>query len=178
MATRSFDLRTQPHEAVIGDTTLLFRPEVLGAEFLDSYERLKEVQQAAKGSGDDGDAIDAGLARQVTAAIRQFLAELMVPEAVLRFNRWDVMDGSGAPVESFTTAEEAQKRAAAVKGSEVIDRSLQLPDRLLAELIEWTAELYGSSGGDQARPTGSSSASPRPSRRAGTPGRGTSRSRG
>ncbi|MFF8513621.1 hypothetical protein ACF064_36930 [Streptomyces sp. NPDC015492] len=44
MATKKFALNKDPHAAEIGDdVTLLFKPEVMGDEFLDSYTQLQET---------------------------------------------------------------------------------------------------------------------------------------
>lgn len=51
---------------------------------------------------------------------------------------------------------------------------MRLPSRVLMELFEWSLEVYGGGG----RPPTSSSGSSTPSRKAGTTGTGTSRSKG
>lgn len=135
MARKSFALRTEPHVAEIGDVELLFRPEVMGDEFLDGYVRLREAQKRVDSEGSDLEAL-----REVSRVMREFLAGLMLPESAATF------------------------------------AGMRLPDRVLVELLEWTAELYGGgSGGD--RPTGSSGGSAPRSPSPGTRGTVSSRSR-
>lgn len=136
MARKQFQLRTEPHAAVVGDVELLFHPEVMGDEWLDAYEEL----QAAQKNVDTKDPDPASL-RAATQAMRDFLARRMLPESA----------------ETFA--------------------GMRLPDRILVELVEWVAELYGGgSGGD--RPTGSSGGSVPASPRPGSRGTASSRSRG
>lgn len=115
MTTRTFALRTEPHEARVGDHVLLFVPEVNGAAFLQSYAKLRDAQSASKGKGKDAEVTAESLAA-ADAAIREFLASVMLEESR----------------EAFA--------------------SLELPTRILVEMLEWVAELYG--GGAKARPTG------------------------
>lgn len=124
---KSFALNTIPHEAEIGDAVLQFVPEVPGDEFLDGYTRLRDAQKTAA----DGEDTDPEHVRKVTAALREFLTEFMLPDSRQQF------------------------------------ATMQLPTRVLMELTEWVAELYG--GGASERPTGRSSGSPQPRRTPGTP---------
>ncbi|MFF2612380.1 hypothetical protein [Kitasatospora sp. NPDC058046] len=170
MATKKFALNTTPHVAEVGAHTLLFQPEALGDEFLESYSRL---QGTYKGLNLDltNPALDLGQVRDATVALRQFLASLMLPESAEEFARWDVVVG-GKTASSHGDPAEAREAADGRKGARVVDRGLRLPDRVLIELMEWVVELYGG----QRPPTsssGSATASPRP----GSPGRGTSRSK-
>lgn len=172
MAKKQFALNTEPHEAVVGEHTLLFKPEVLGDEFLDDYERFQEtVRRLRADAAGDADEIDAAAARQSTAATRVFLAGLMLPESASEFVRWDVVAG-GKTISSHQDPDEAQEAAAKKKGATVKDAGLRFPDRILVELMEWVAELYG--GG---RPPTSSAGSAPASRPPGKRGRGTSPSR-
>ncbi|MGW4731844.1 hypothetical protein ACWEQC_22220 [Streptomyces shenzhenensis] len=172
MAKKQFSLNTQPHEAEIGDTTLLFQPEMMGDEFMDRYERLQEVNRNLNIDQSDAANIDLAEVRKAAVAVRLFLAGLMLPESAAEFVRWDVIVG-GKVVSSHSTPDEAHEAAAKRKGATVKDSGIQLPGRVTGELTEWVMELYG---GD-SRPTGSSSgsapASPPPGRR----GRGVSPSR-
>jgi len=79
VATRKFALNTTPHVAEIGDTKLLFQPEVMGDDFLDAYEKLRAVQKEAK--ADDPANADPAELRKVTKALRDFLSDLMLPES-------------------------------------------------------------------------------------------------
>jgi hypothetical protein len=72
---RSFTLNTQPHEAEIAGTVLYFVPEAEGDAFVDAYARLQEAQ---KGAGDEGGPEQL---KKVTAALREFLTDLMLPES-------------------------------------------------------------------------------------------------
>lgn len=118
MASRNFALNTEPHEAVIGSETLLFQPEVIGAEFAQAYAGLKEAQKRMSAAGEEAGADDL---LSVNEAMRGFLARLMLPESV------KVFDG------------------------------MQLPDRVLVQLLEWVAELYGGgSGNDRGGPSSKS----------------------
>jgi hypothetical protein len=118
MATKNFAINTEPHTAVIGDTTLRFQAEVSGAAFAQAYAGLREAQKQVKEAGDE---IDPDLLLAVNAEMRAFLAGFMLPES-----------------------------------AKVFDEML-LPDRVLVQLLEWVAELYGGGSGNAAG--GSSSAS-------------------
>lgn len=172
MATKKFALNTQPHEAEIGDVTLLFRPEVMGDEFLDAYGRLQETNRHLNVDIADMANVDLTKVRRVSVSLRVFLASLMLPESAEIFARWDVVAG-GEVLSSHTDPDEAEAAAAARSDAEVVDESMRLPDRVLIELMEWVVELYG---GGQRPPTlsnGSAPASPNPGR----PGRAVSPSR-
>lgn len=128
---KTFKLNTVPHEAEIGDTILLFAPEVLGDEFIEGYARLREVQQRA--SGDES----VESVREVTQGLKEFLAGFMLPESRDTF------------------------------------AAMKLPTRVLVELAEWVAELYGGGAGgagkgNEGRPTGRSGGSPQQRRTPGT----------
>jgi hypothetical protein len=47
VAKKSFVINTEPHVAEIAGAELLFKPEVMGDEFLDAYQGLQEGQRAA-----------------------------------------------------------------------------------------------------------------------------------
>lgn len=179
MATRQFSIRTEPHIAQVGDTELRFVPEVMGTEFLDEYERLRETQKRAGVGLDEADPDEL---RRVTAALRRFLARFMLPESQEVFSRFAVVEG-GKEVAAYVTREEAEEHAAGlnarpgIKGVTVRDDSMLLPDRILVAMLEWTAELYGSGSGAEGRPTGPSSASASRSPKAGRRGTATSRSK-
>lgn len=174
MATKDFAIRTENHVANFGDLgTLEFVPEILGDEFLQGYTQVMDAQKAL-GDNPDLTSMDPTVLREVYGNMRQFLASLMTPESAERFLRFEVIKG-GKTVAHFRSRAEAEARAGELGGSSSVeDKSWRLPDRVLVELMEWTTELYG--GGD--RPTGPSSGSSRASRRAGTPSKGSSRSKG
>ncbi|MFF4733324.1 hypothetical protein ACFY3M_50635 [Streptomyces mirabilis] len=174
MATKDFAVRTEPHVANLGPLgELRFVPEVFGDEFLDGYTQVQAAQAALSGEQDltkmEPDAL-----RDVYSSMRGFLSRLMTPESAERFLRFEVVK-SGKVVDHYRSRDEAEAKAAELgPTARVEDKSLRVPDRVLIELLEWTTELYG--GGDD-RPTTPSSGSSRASRRAGTPGKGSSPSK-
>ncbi|WP_432001630.1 hypothetical protein [Streptomyces sioyaensis] len=169
---RQFTLNTDPHVAEIGETELLFQPEVMGDEFLDAYEDLQEAQKRLGVDVNNLAGTDPDKLRSVVRSLRLFLARLMLPESAAEFVRWEVIR-DGKVVDSFGTPEEADEHAAQLKGATVKDVGMRLPDRVLVELLEWAVELYG--GG--RRPTGSSTDSAPVSPTPGTRGRAASRSK-
>jgi hypothetical protein len=168
---RSFALNTEPHVAEIGDVELRFEPEVMGDEFMEAYARLRAAQKDRGVDLENLDEADPLALRHTMRAVRQFLAEQMLPESAERFTRLDVVEG-GTVLESFQDLNDAADFAARHEGSQIVD-ALRLPTRVLTELLEWVVELYG--GGE--RPTTSSSGSATPSPRVGTRGTGVSPSK-
>lgn len=179
MATKKFTLNTQPHEAEIGNVTLLFQPEVMGDEFLDAYGRLQETTKRLNIDLSDMQSADLSQVRETTAALRVFLASLMLPESSPQFARWDVVAG-GKVVGSYSDPAEAREAAEGRKGAKVVDESMRLPDRVLVELLEWVVELYGGGNRPPTSSSGSAPASPSPGRpgRAGSPSRASTSMRG
>lgn len=110
MAQKQFHINTEPHEATIGNTVLMFQPEVVGAEFASAYSKLVEVQREAQGVKEE-DAMASGVVLKIEGAMREFLGRFLLPESVEAF------------------------------------KSLRLPNRILVQLIEWVAELYGGGSG-------------------------------
>jgi len=119
---RVFNIRTEPHRAVVGDVTLLLIPECSGSDFLDAYKNLRDVQTRVnrKSSGvkassskhaKDAD-IDVAELADLSRTMREFVASFLLPESV-------------APFET-----------------------MNLPDRILLQLIEFAAELYGGGSGN------------------------------
>lgn len=130
MATKTFEIRTQPHEAVIGPHTLLLEPEVIGSEFAQAYAAIREVQakvkgaQASKGSSTKHakvDGLDADVLTELSEAMRAFVRRFMLPDSQT------VFDG------------------------------MRVPDRILVKLMEYVAELYGGGSGNPAAAGGTSS---------------------
>lgn len=167
MAARTFHINTEPHAASVGDVTLLFQPEVVGAEFASAYAELREVQKSVKGNkasstkhAKDDDTSPETLLK-LNQAMRSFLAGFMLPESAAVFNRFEVTHGK--TVEAFATRELADARAEELGATDTVrDASLRLPDRILVALMEWVAELYGSAGDAEGKtdgPGGQSSAS-------------------
>ncbi|KQW11405.1 hypothetical protein [Streptomyces sp. Root369] len=175
MATKDFAVRTEPHVANLGALgELHFIPEVFGDEFLDGYTQVQAAQAALSGE-QDLTKMDPEALRDVYGSMRGFLARLMTPESAERFLRFEVIK-TGKVFDHFRSREEAEAKAAELgPTARVEDNSMRVPDRVLIELLEWTTELYG--GGNE-RPTTPSSGSSRASRRAGTPGKGSSPSKG
>jgi hypothetical protein len=116
MATRQFNINTQPHEAVIGDTTLLFQPEAVGAVFMNAYAGLREAQERVAAAGDKATAEDL---ESMDKAMRGFVSTFLLPDSQDEFD------------------------------------DMQLPSRILVQLLEYAAELYG--GGSQGNARGGSS---------------------
>jgi hypothetical protein len=174
MARKTFALETEPHVAALGDgTELHFLPEIYGDRFLDAYAELQAAQEELGSEKGDTEGLSGDKLRALYAAIRVFLVKIMTEECADRFNRFEV-SRDGEVVEAFRTKEEADLFAETTTGTvRVVDRSIQLPTRLLVELMEWCIELYG---GGQKRPTGPSKGSSAGSRRTGTSGKASSRS--
>lgn len=130
MATKTFEIRTEPHEAVIGPHTLLLEPEVIGAEFAQAYSEIREVQNKVK-SAQGGkssstkhakaDGLDADVLTELSDAMRAFVRQFMLPDSQ------SVFDG------------------------------MRVPDRILVKLMEYVAELYGGGSGNPAAAGGTSS---------------------
>ncbi|MGW1352841.1 hypothetical protein ACWCQE_26765 [Streptomyces sp. NPDC002409] len=159
MARKSFAFNTEPHVAELGDVELHFVPEVMGDEFLDGYARIIELQQQFKEKPGGGiEEVDADQLRHLITELRAFLAALMVPESRARFNRY-VVTKAGKAVEAYTDRAEAEAKAASLKGATVLDESMQLPQRVLMELLEWCSDIYGG-GRPPTSSTGSAAASP------------------
>ncbi|RWZ77868.1 hypothetical protein EQK42_00635 [Streptomyces albidoflavus] len=170
---RQFTINVEPHVAEIGDTELLFQPEVMGDEFLDAYEDLQETQKRLGVDVNDLAGVEPEKLRLIVASLRVFLARLMLPESADEFLAWDVVK-AGKVVDSYPTEEEAEARAAKLKDAAVRVGGMRLPDRVLVQLLEWAVELYGGGSRPTTSSTGSAAASPPP----GTRGRAVSRSKG
>lgn len=78
MAERTFEIRTEPHQAHVGEHTLYFEPEVEGAAFADAYAALKEAQKAITAAGDN---VGADELKIVSQGMREFLARFMLEES-------------------------------------------------------------------------------------------------
>lgn len=141
MATRTFTINTTPHVFDVGGTQLLLEPEVEGAVFAEAYAQLREVQKdakriekSAKASSTKHKAADAD-------------ADGMDPSTLLKLNKAmrDFLRGFMLP------------------DSVAVFDGMRLPDRVLVQMMEAVAELYGSGSGDgqgkdQAEPEPESSA--------------------
>jgi hypothetical protein len=171
VARKSFTLNNEPHIAELGGTELAFVPEVMGDEFLDGYASLIEQQRGIGAGSGDLSGVSADQLRGIVAELRSFLAKLMMPHSRDLFSRYVVVK-AGKTVGTYTDRAEADEHAAGLKGATVEDESMQLPTRVLMELLEWVAEIYG--GG---RPPTSSNGSAPASPPRGTRGTGNSPSR-
>lgn len=176
MARTKIALNTEPHVVEVGDTELLFQPEVMGDEFLDAYGELREAQQAMGVDVENLSNLDTAAIRTAARAMRIFLAKLMLPESAEFFTRVEVVK-DGKVLKDFHDWAEAEVYAAKGKGGGTRVRwGFQLPDRVIVQIMEFVVGLYG--GGQDQRPPTSSSASAKPSNRAGRRGMGVSPSRG
>lgn len=159
---RQFTINKSPHVAELGDgLELHFLPEVAGDEFLEGYVRLQEAYRGlGDASANDAAGMDFSAVAGTIRDLRSFLFSLLMPESRKMFTRFVVVK-AGVEEGAYLTREEAEGAAEEAEGATVRDDSLQLPLRVLMEILEWVAELYG--GGQ--RPTGSSTASSSPSPR-------------
>lgn len=174
MARKSFAVEQQPHVAEVGGTELHFLPEMYGDKYLDAYAELQTAQAALGAEGGDHSKLSGEKLRELYGAIRSYLTQVMTEESAERFSRFEVCR-EGQVVEVFRSLNQADTYASGLEGAvRVVDRSMQVPDRVLLELMEWTIELYG---GGQDRPTGRSKGSSAGSRRTSTSGRASSRSK-
>lgn len=82
--TQSFELNEEPHVATIGSLELQFKPEVYSDELLDAWAALRAVTLQQDQPGDDAAKI-AQRTKEVNAATKQFLAELMVADSATAF---------------------------------------------------------------------------------------------
>jgi hypothetical protein len=168
---RTFALNTEPHVADIGGTEFLFEAEVMGDEFMDAYAELRQTQESQGLDLSNLAEADPKAVRHTVRALRLFIARQMLAESASLFTRLDVTQ-DGRTLDSFWDLDEAEEFAEQHKGARVVD-AFRLPTRVLVELLEWVVELFG--GG--SRPTTLSSGSATASRRAGTPGSGSSPSK-
>ncbi|MET9818343.1 hypothetical protein [Streptomyces sp. NPDC006355] len=172
---RTFTINRTPHVADLGDgLELHFVPEIAGDEFLEGYVQLQEAYKGlGSASTDDAASVDLGKVGGIVKDLRAFLLGMMMPESKEVFSRFVVVK-AGKEQGVYLSRAAAENAAEGVKGATVRDDSLQLSLRVLMEILEWVATLYG--GGQ--RPTGSSTASSSPSRTGTRRGTATSRSRG
>lgn len=77
MAKKSFHVNTEPHEAEIDGKTLLFQPEVIGAEFATAYKRVAKVAHMDL----DQLASNPEMLTEMEQGIRGFLSTMMLPES-------------------------------------------------------------------------------------------------
>ncbi|MEW2066634.1 hypothetical protein [Streptomyces sp. NPDC007346] len=173
MATKSFAINKEPHVAEIGDDLeLRFQPEVMGDQFMDAYQALRETQRDSGVDLDKLADVQPDALRRVSRSLRKFLSELMLEDSADLLLRVDVQVG-GEVIDSYLDLDEATARAEELGDAQVVHR-LRLPDRVLVQLMEWVIELYSGGQRPPTQSSGSSSASKPP----GTRGTGSSRSMG
>ncbi|EHM25967.1 hypothetical protein SPW_5634 [Streptomyces sp. W007] len=107
MATEGFALNTEPPVAAIGDTELLFQPEVMGDDLMDGYVVLRDAQQAIGVDIDNLENLDSQAIRNIAVALREFLARLMLPESAELITRLQVSQ-AGRMLDTFTDRAEAE----------------------------------------------------------------------
>ena len=122
-----FEIRTEPHVAVVGPHRFEFEPEAVGGEFLAAYTKLQDLQIRLTGKkgtsskpGKAAEEINAETLAELESSMREFLIGFMLPESAAAFV------------------------------------SVRLPQRVLLQLIEWVAELYGGGSGNPDAGTGPS----------------------
>lgn len=153
VASKSFHINTEPHTAIIGDVTLSFEAEVIGAEFASAYAGLKVAQKQITDAGDN---VGEAELLAVNKGMREFVSRFLLPESKRVFDRFEI--NYKDQVEAFTDSVAAAARAEELGVTDtLVDKSLKLPDRVLVQLLEFVAGLYG--GGSGNAPGGSSSES-------------------
>lgn len=122
MTERVFEIRTEPYRARIGDTVLLFEPEAYGSEFVAEYNKLVEVQSRVgrKAAGSKANSNKHAKSPDIDAE------EMAQVNAAMR-----------GFVARFLLPE-----------SVPVFESMRIPDRILLQLIEFAAELYGGGSGN------------------------------
>jgi hypothetical protein len=118
VATKSFAINTEPHVADVGGTQLSFQPEVIGADFAQAYAELRAVQAKVKGN-------KASSTKHAKDDNLDPAVLVEVHEAMRAFIRRFLLEESYAAFDA-----------------------LKLPDRILVQLLEWSAELYGGGSGN------------------------------
>lgn len=127
---RVFEIRTEPHRAVIGAETLLFEPEAVGAEYVTLYAELQRKQEEVSAKTAPRKASSTKHAKPVVDDLSNLIE---LEEAMRNF------------LASFMLAE-----------SKLVFHQMRLPQRILIELIEWIGELYGGGSGNPDAASGTS----------------------
>ncbi|WSI82868.1 hypothetical protein OG557_01780 [Streptomyces anulatus] len=111
MATKTFAINKAPHVAEIGDDLKLeFQAEVMGDDFMDAYQQLRDAQRKSGVDLDDLEGVDGTDLRKVTRAVRVFLGQLMLPDSAALTLRLDVV-ADGEVMESLQDLDAALARA-------------------------------------------------------------------
>jgi hypothetical protein len=122
MATKSFALNEDPHTATVGRTELLFVPETTGPEFAEAYDALRDVQIKVKNArGAKGSSTKPGK-----------------PDDLGKDTLIELSDAMRTFITRFLLDDEQRETFA----------GMRLPDRVLVQMMEWVAELYGSGSGN------------------------------
>lgn len=130
MATKTFQIRTEPHIADLGTAKLNFLPEVAGALFVEAYNGLRAVQTKLNG-------------RKANSTKHAKSDEDISPEVLL-----ELSEAMTSFVRKFLVSDDERAKF----------DSMEIPDRVLADLLNWLAELYGGGSGNPDAATGTSSA--------------------
>lgn len=126
MTERTFSIRTEPIPFRVGDTRLFLVPEADGADFVEAYEELRTAQ--ARLTGRKATSSKPGKAEDVSAqSLRQ------VSTALRAF------------VDRFLTED-----------SKAVFADLKVPDRILVEITEYLAEVFGGGSGNRDEAGGTS----------------------
>ncbi|MGH6979060.1 MAG: hypothetical protein ACRED4_07195 [Brevundimonas sp.] len=123
MAEKTFSINTEPHVAIIGNERIEFLPEVVGTDFAEGYAALVEVQQKVN---------DAKAAK--SSSTKHAKGPTMDPRMMLELN-----SGMRTFLSGLMMPESKERFA-----------EMRLPDRILVNLLEWVAELYGGGSGKSA----------------------------
>lgn len=130
MASKDFGINEEPHVANVGKHRFLFVPEMVGAKFASAYAKLTDVQKDVK-------AMSGGKA----SSTKHAKEESFDPDVMVRV--------SAAMVDFVCTF-------LVDDGERTRFRETTIPDRVLAQLIEWVAELYGGGSGNPEEAGGTS----------------------
>lgn len=127
---KTFEIRTENIPIMLGTRKISLIPEVNGATFAAAYDKLRSVQQKVKASGGNkASSTKHAKAEDIDSSV---LAELSVA------------------MHEFVTGFVAHE-------SRVDWDSMMIPDRVLVQLMEHCAELYGGGQGNPAADGGTSS---------------------
>jgi hypothetical protein len=164
VASKTFALNTEPHVAEVGPHRLEFRAEVMGDEFLDAYQEMREVQAASGVDLNHLEEIEPEKLREVTQGVRDFLAAFMLPDSAAQFTSVDVVKDNQV-LGTYSDRDEAESVAREEGSAARVRPTLRLPDRVLIEILEWVVEVYGGKNRPPTSSTASATASPRGGRR-------------
>lgn len=128
---RVFELRTEPHPVRVGTTVLHFEPETYGADFVEAYNDLRDAQVRVSRKAAGRKASSSKHAQDPDLNVEDVKA---LNDTMRRFVRGFLVPESHAAFDG-----------------------LKIPDRILLELIDYLAELYGGGSGNPVADGGQSS---------------------